>query len=146
MQKLDRSTIKQHLNAADVISAIEVEFVKYSAGSVTVPPVGHLPFPGGDCHIKYGYIDGDENFVIKIASGSHNNTALGISPDSGMMVICSATTGHPVALLEDEGHLTDVRTADFAESLSSCGFDAKVAESPDELASNAKRNWSNWAK
>lgn len=111
MDKLDLKTIKQHLDPAAVMAAIEAAFVSYSEGKVTVPPVGHLPFPGGDCHIKYGYIEGDDYFVIKVASGSHRNTELGISPSSGMMLICSATTGHPVALLEDEGHLTDVRTA-----------------------------------
>jgi len=111
MQLLNLATIRQHLDPAAVMDAIEKAFVKYSAGDVTVPPVGHLPFPTGDCHIKYGYITGDDYFVIKIASGSHGNHALGVSPSSGMMVVCSATTGHPVALLQDEGHLTDVRTA-----------------------------------
>ena len=111
MHKLNLETIRQNLDPASVMQAIEKAFANYSAGKVTVPPVGHLPFPGGDCHIKYGYIEGDDYFVIKIASGSHNNAELGLSPSSGMMIICSATTGHPVALLEDEGHLTDLRTA-----------------------------------
>lgn len=111
MHKLDLDTISAHLDPPAVMQAIEAAFVSYSAGEVRVPPVGHLPFPGGDCHIKYGYIEGDDFFVIKIASGSHNNITLGVSPSSGMMVICSAITGHPLALLEDEGHLTDVRTA-----------------------------------
>ncbi len=111
MQLLNLDTIRQHLDPAAVMQAIETAFVKYSAGEVTVPPVGHLPFPTGDCHIKYGYIAGDDYFVIKIASGSHGNSDLGVSPSSGMMVVCSATTGHPIALLQDEGHLTDVRTA-----------------------------------
>jgi ornithine cyclodeaminase len=191
MDKLDLKTIKQHLDPSAVMAAIEAAFVSYSEGKVTVPPVGHLPFPGGDCHIKYGYIEGDDYFVIKVASGSHRNTELGISPSSGMMLICSATTGHPVALLEDEGHLTDVRTAmagaiaakylmpesvhcigvvgrgiqaglqleylkdvtpcrnvlvwnhrsdnidEFVEAVNSTGFDASVAGSADELASNS---------
>ena len=31
-----------------------------------------------------------------------------------MMLLCSAETGQPVALLADEGHLTDIRTAAVA--------------------------------
>jgi len=111
MQILDLETIKRHLDLEATFAAVEAGFADYSKGLVTVPPVGYLSFAKGDCHIKYGYITGDKYFVIKVVSGFHGNTALGLLPSIGLMLVCSAETGYPEALLQDEGHLTDVRTA-----------------------------------
>jgi ornithine cyclodeaminase len=63
--------IKQCLRKIDIIPAIEKGFVAYSKGEAVIPPVGELLFknPPGDVHIKYGYIKGDEYYVIKVASG-----------------------------------------------------------------------------
>jgi len=108
---LDLQTIKDHLDEVDVLNAVEKNFVEYSNGNANVPPVGHLVLPDGDCHIKYGHINGDPFFVIKVASGFHNNTQKGLNASTGLMLLCSAETGAPVALLQDEGHLTDIRTA-----------------------------------
>ncbi len=92
---------------------IEDGFLLYSAGIATVPPVGHLHFsnPPGDVHLKYGYIAGDDYFVVKVASGFYNNPTLGISSSNGVMLIFSQKTGAPLAILMDEGYLTDIRTA-----------------------------------
>ncbi|RTZ74958.1 MAG: ornithine cyclodeaminase family protein, partial [Candidatus Neomarinimicrobiota bacterium] len=76
-------------------------------------PVGELIFddPPGDVHIKYGYIKNDDIYVIKIASGFFNNAALGLPSSQGMMLAYSQKTGAPVAILHDEAHLTNIRTA-----------------------------------
>ncbi len=108
---LDLPTIKRCLDQNHVLEAIERNFVAYSSGRSNVPPVGHLILPGGDTHIKYGHIEGDTNFVIKVASGFHDNPQKGLNASTGLMLLCSADTGQPVAMLDDEGHLTDVRTA-----------------------------------
>jgi len=54
------------------------EFALYSEGKVKVSPVGFLHFdePPGDVHIKYGFVSGDEYYVLKMASGFYNNPAL----------------------------------------------------------------------
>jgi ornithine cyclodeaminase len=67
--------------------------------------------PPGDVHIKYGYIAGDDYYVIKIASGFYGNAAQGLSSGNGMMLMFSQKTGEPVAILLDEAYLTDIRTA-----------------------------------
>lgn len=108
---LDLPTIKRCLDEQHVLEAIERNFVAYSNGRSNVPPVGHLVFPGGDTHIKYGHIEGDAYFVIKVASGFHGNPQKGLNASTGLMLLCSAETGQPVAMLDDGGHLTDVRTA-----------------------------------
>jgi ornithine cyclodeaminase len=97
----------------DLLAAMERAFVSYSAGLAIVPPVGELLFeePPGDAHIKYGYVLGDEHFVVKVATGFYENSRKGLPPNAGLMLVFSATTGIPAAVLLDEGHLTNVRTA-----------------------------------
>ena len=78
-----------------------------------VPPVGELIFqdPPGDTHIKYGYIQGDDYFVIKIASGFYQNVKLDLPSSSGLMLMFSQKTGILDTILLDEGYLTNIRTA-----------------------------------
>ena len=105
--------IKKALSGVNLTPYIEQGFVAYSNNEVMVPPVGELLFddPPGDTHIKYGYIKGDEIYVIKIASGFYNNPELGLSSSSGLMLVFSQKTGMLQNILLDEGHLTNVRTA-----------------------------------
>lgn len=97
----------------DVVEAMEEGFVQYSNGNTVVPPVAELLFdePKGDVHIKYGYIKDDDFYVIKIASGFYGNSKLGIPSSQGMMLLFNQKTGQPIAVLLDEGFLTDIRTA-----------------------------------
>ena len=107
-------TIQQYLNfSADLIPLIEQGFVAYSSGQVVVPPVVELLFekPPGETHIKYGYIKESPFFVIKIASGFYENPKLGIKSSQGVMLLFSQQTGELLAILLDEGYLTDIRTA-----------------------------------
>lgn len=108
---LTKEQILENLNIDSAITQIEEGFVAYSKGEASVPPVGHLSFDAGDCHIKYGHILSDPYFVIKIATGFNTNRAKGLASCNGMMIIMDANTGFPVALLQDEGLLTDIRTA-----------------------------------
>jgi len=105
--------IKMALERVDVTAAIEAGFVAYSRGEVVVPPVGELVFedPPGDVHIKYGYIKGDEHFVIKVASGFYNNITIGLPQADGLMLVFSQKTAQLECILLDECHLTNVRTA-----------------------------------
>lgn len=105
------SQIREVLPSLDLVPAIEAGFVAYSEGRAIVPPVGELILDKGETHIKYGYIKGDEYYVIKIASGFYGNPALGLPSGNGCMLLFKQTTGESTAILLDEGHLTDVRTA-----------------------------------
>lgn len=113
MQIISLEHIKSILPQVDLIQEIESGFKAYSNDLVVVPPVGELSFqsPPGDVHIKYGYIKGDEVYVIKIASGFYKNTSTGLPAGNGMMLVFNQKTGQPVAMLQDECYLTDIRTA-----------------------------------
>ena len=106
--------IKKVLPMLDLFPLIKQGFKAYSSGLTVVPPVGEMIFddPPGDVHIKYGYIKGDDYYVIKIASGFYGDTNLGISPSQGgVMLLFDQKTGQEVAILADECYLTNVRTA-----------------------------------
>jgi ornithine cyclodeaminase len=103
--------IKEILPSLDLVPAIEEGFVAYSSGRATVPPVGELVLDKGEVHIKSGYIDGEDFYVIKIASGFYDNPSLGLLSGNGCMLLFEQQTGEPVGILLDEGLLTDVRTA-----------------------------------
>ena len=109
----NRSQIEKALQPKDLIRVTEEGFIAYSQGKVVVPPVGELVFedPPGDCHIKYGYLIGSPTFTIKIATGFYGNADLGISSSNGIILVFSSKTGQLVNILDDEGFITDARTA-----------------------------------
>lgn len=106
--------IKELVKGIDTVRAIEEGFVAYSQGKVIVPPVGEMHFedPPGEVHIKYGAIVPDDYYVIKLASGfAENPSKHGIPRLQGMMLMFNQKTGQAVAILLDQGYLTNVRTA-----------------------------------
>ena len=113
MRIVSLDSIKSVLPNIDLLSEIESGFAAYSSGLVVVPPVGELSFqsPPGDVHIKYGYVKDDDVYVIKIASGFYENKLKNLPVGNGMMLVFSQKTGEPLAVLQDECYLTDVRTA-----------------------------------
>jgi ornithine cyclodeaminase len=108
-----RAQVEQALRPAEVIAAMERAFVGYSRGEAVVPPVGQLEFeePPGDCHIKYGYLKNGETFTIKIATGFWKNPEFGLPSSNGVVLVFSSRTGELLTILQDEGYLTDIRTA-----------------------------------
>ncbi len=96
----------------EALQIVSEGFAKLALGEVTVPPIMRIDVPenNGEVDVKTAYIHGLENFAIKIASGFLDNRTLGLATGSGMMVLVSAKTGRPEAVLLDNGYLTDVRT------------------------------------
>ena len=110
MKVIPLDQIRTALQDIDVIDEVAQGFIAYSEGRAEVPPVGELVFedPPGDVHIKYGYIKGEECYVIKIASGFPGNSDHGLPSNNGMMLVFKQRTGELQAILADEGHLTDL--------------------------------------
>ena len=110
---INRTEINEILESINPIKIVEEGFVAYSQGKVTVPPVGEMIFnePPGECHIKYGFIKNDDYFVIKVATGFYDNPKLNLPAFDGLMLLFSQKTGQLLAVLLDNGHLTNIRTA-----------------------------------
>lgn len=113
MRVLGRGTIATLLPGIDLIAGMEQAFVAASRGEAQIARVAELLFdqPPGDVHIKAGHLAGAPCYVVKVASGFYANPAIGLPSSSGLMLLFSAQTGTPQALLLDEGLLTDERTA-----------------------------------
>jgi ornithine cyclodeaminase len=108
-----RAQIAQVIHPKEVIAAMERAFVAYSNGEAVIPPVGQLDFenPPGDCHIKYGYLKRGSTFTIKIATGFWKNPERGLASSNGVVLVFSSETGELLTIFQDEGFLTDMRTA-----------------------------------
>jgi ornithine cyclodeaminase/alanine dehydrogenase-like protein (mu-crystallin family) len=97
----------------DALAAVEDAFARLANGQADVPPILGLFVPErrGEVDVKASYIHGLSSLAIKIASGFFDNGQWGLPSGSGLMVVLSARTGYPQAVLLDNGYLTDVRTA-----------------------------------
>ena len=105
--------IEPTLRGIDLLEEMSLGFQAYSSGRCVVPPVGELLLDQsrGEVHIKYGYVRGEEHYVIKVASGFPGNPALGLPVGDGLMLLFRQDNGALARVLLDEGHLTDERTA-----------------------------------
>ena len=109
---LDRAQIEDLIDLEIAGQAIAAAYIGASRGHVNLPAVGHITFPdrSADCHIKYGHVQGDPNFVIKVATGFPQNAETGLPTGNGVSLVMSAQTGAVNAVLHDQMLLTDIRT------------------------------------
>jgi ornithine cyclodeaminase len=109
MKLISLEEIKARFNIKRAIALQEEGFQLYSKGRVTVPPVGYMNMGEnfGEVHVKYGWIIDEGIFVVKIA-GAYPQNARRIQ---GVILVLCAKTGQPIAILQDEGYLTNIRTA-----------------------------------
>lgn len=116
MESIPLAEIQRSLDYGEIIARMRQAIAAYRAGECEMPMPMHLQIApeAGEVHIKSSYRRGGNYFALKVASTFPNNAARGFSTGSGMMLLCSAETGQPMALLADEGHLTDLRTAAVA--------------------------------
>ena len=111
MRVVSWSEMESVLPGLDVQGAVAQALAGYSRGEAVIPPVGEMHLEAGEVHLKYGYLRGGDHYVVKIASGFYGNPALGLPSSNGLMLLFDQHTGQPVAVLLDEGRLTDARTA-----------------------------------
>jgi ornithine cyclodeaminase len=112
MHDLNKAQIMELFQFDSAARVISEAYVASSSGHVQTGDVVHLSFPesNGDCHVKSGHILHTDTYVIKIASGFYDNPSKGLPSSNGMMLAFSANSGEPLAILRDEGWLTDMRT------------------------------------
>ncbi len=117
---LEAPEIRRRLRDREIINLMREALVASSAGECDTPLPMHLDIApeAAEVHIKASYRRGGRYFALKMASTFPGNLARGVSTGNGMMLLCSAETGEPVALLSDGGYLTDVRTAAVAAMVS----------------------------
>ena len=105
------------LDKDEVLHAVRASFISKELGNTSSPQPMQILFHNeqgdltGDCHVKAAQDSEIPYFVIKAATGFYHNKALGLPVNNGFSLLMSAQTGQPVALFQDEGMLTSLRTA-----------------------------------
>ncbi|NIR44333.1 MAG: ornithine cyclodeaminase family protein [Gemmatimonadetes bacterium] len=113
MRTIEEEAIRAAVGAPEALDAVESAFAALGRGAASLPaPMGlEIPEVEGEVHIKSAHIAGAPVFAVKIASGFYRNVDRDLPTGSGLMMVFAADTGFPVALLLDNGYLTDLRTA-----------------------------------
>jgi ornithine cyclodeaminase len=110
MKIFNLEQIKESINITkeleELINSQKAAFIDYSSDLYDVPVPMQFVFPGprSDCHIKGGYRQGGEHFVVKVAGSSKFG-------NNGAMLIFDVESCELKAILQDQGFLTTLRTA-----------------------------------
>ncbi len=112
IRTIEEAALRAAISPQVAVDAMREAFRADGEGRAHVPAVINLDVPAhrGEFHVKTALIDGVPHVAVKIASGFYDNPARGLPSGSGLMAVFDATTGLPVALLLDNGFLTDIRT------------------------------------
>ena len=101
----------------DAIESVEQAFGALAEGKVDVPMPMHIGIHEtatagpGDCHIKGGYVLGAPTFTVKLACVSfYKNVQQHLPPGSGLFCVVDAVTGAPLAVMQENRFMTDLRT------------------------------------
>lgn len=102
---LDRKTIAKLLNLDDCIAAVEEVFAAHSRGETLAPGLLHIDAPDGEFHIKAGGVTKPEAyFGLKANAGFFDNTRrFGLPNIQGLILLYSAETGYPLAVMDSAG-------------------------------------------
>jgi ornithine cyclodeaminase/alanine dehydrogenase-like protein (mu-crystallin family) len=105
--------VRQLVELDDLIAPVADAFRAASAGRardeiVTMYPAATTA--DGDVYIKTSCSQGARYHVVKISPWFAANVAAGV-PQGGLIALLDSTTGHTVALIDDQHRLTDLRTA-----------------------------------
>src|SRR5579872_1216077 len=101
MQILQLHEIRAALRYPEIIDRMRAALIAQCRGECDTPMPMHLDIVPvrGEVHIKSSYRRGGKYFALKIAGTFPENLARGLSTGSGMMLLCCAETGRPLALL-----------------------------------------------
>lgn len=113
----DYETVTSNLTVNDALESVEEAFSALGRGKVDVPMPMHIGVEEsaaagpGDCHIKGGYVSGTPTFTVKLACVSfYKNLEHDLPPGSGIFIVVNAVTGAPLAVMQENRFMTDLRT------------------------------------
>lgn len=103
--------IRELVGPAKAREVVREAFRALHRGEATLPAVISLPFltPEGLAHIKAGHLHADDVWTVKVATDIEPDDG-GPTLHNGLMAVINVADGALVALLLDNGYLTDLRT------------------------------------
>ncbi|MFJ1733022.1 ornithine cyclodeaminase family protein [Streptomyces sp. NPDC088254] len=106
------AAIRAAVGYEDVLEPVALALADYSRGMGDSPVVVFAPAGrDGDVHVKSAWLPGRPVFTVKVATWFLERSRRGGTPASGIIAVFDAQTGDLRMLLEDEHHISDIRTA-----------------------------------
>jgi ornithine cyclodeaminase/alanine dehydrogenase len=102
---LSREDLASLLSLDDCIDAVEAAFRDHALGKSLGTGILHMDAPDGEFHIKAGGLQEPSlYFALKANAGFFNNaTRFGLPNIQGLIILYSAETGYPLAVLDSLG-------------------------------------------
>ena len=99
------------LTIDECIAAVEQAFRLYGEGKVVPPAVVSMHVPHGAFHVKTGLLDLDTQYFAAKVNGNfpENGARFGLPTIQGVIVLCDAEKGCPLAVM-DSREITSLRT------------------------------------
>jgi ornithine cyclodeaminase/alanine dehydrogenase-like protein (mu-crystallin family) len=113
VQIVGAEKLRAHVKFEHLIDPIAAAFQQVAAGHADN---GHLvifpvqPRDRGDVFVKTGSLQGHSAYVVKISPWFAANVEIGVA-QGGFLALFDSSTGHTLAVLNDEHYLSDIRTA-----------------------------------
>lgn len=112
LRVVEAARIRQAVDRGASLQAVEAAFAALARGATLPSPLSiEVPEARGEVHAKGAWLPGAAIFAIKVATGFYRNPERGLPTGSGLVLVFDAHTGFPLALLQDDGWLTEMRTA-----------------------------------
>jgi alanine dehydrogenase len=104
--------IRSLLSIDECIGAVEHAFRAYGEGRAGPPAVLSMHTEGGGFHVKAGLLELDRSYFAAKVNGNfpENNSRFGLPTIQGVIVLCDAGNGTPLAVM-DSRDITSLRTA-----------------------------------
>lgn len=108
----DLDEVRKAVGMSIAITSARRAFSAAETRETVTPSSWHLEVPEveGEVHVKGAHVVGESTFVVKTATGFPGNAGMGIPTSTGYTTVFQAATGEPLALLLDQGYLTELRT------------------------------------
>lgn len=108
---LNEDELRQIITISEAIEAIEQAFTASAQGRINIPGSFALSLPdvNGEVGVKGAYLQEAPYYVIKISNSFRDNPTIGLPIESGLLAVFDSATGFPVALMIDNGYLTNIR-------------------------------------
>jgi len=109
---LSAQEIQSLLTLDECIGAVEHAFRAHGEGSAAPPAVLSMHTAGGGFHIKAGLLEFDRSYFAAKVNGNfpENPPRFGLPTIQGVIVLCDAGNGAPLAVM-DSRDITSLRTA-----------------------------------
>jgi alanine dehydrogenase len=103
--------VQNLLTVDECIGAVEHAFCLYGKGKAVPPAVLSMNTPGGGFHVKAGLLELDRSYFGAKVNGNfpENSTRFGLAAIQGVIVLCDAEKGTPLAVM-DSREITSLRT------------------------------------